>query len=68
MEEADCVVLHAGTAVANGQLVTSGGRVLNAVALGKDLDDARAKAYSCLSHISFAGMQYRKDIGKRGVK
>lgn len=59
----DAVVVHAGTAVKNGRLVTSGGRVLGVVAKGKDTDDARNKAYRAVGNISWEGMQYRKDIG-----
>ncbi len=58
-------VLHAGTATApSGDLVTSGGRVLNVVAIGPDVESARGDAYSIIgSKVQFAGMQYRSDIG-----
>ena len=59
-------VFHAGTARgASGGVVTSGGRVLTVCALGDGLDDAARRAYGALSAISFRGMQYRKDIGKK---
>ncbi len=59
-------VFHAGTArSADGRIVTAGGRVLAVCALGEGLDDAAARAYDAVGRISFRGMQYRKDIGKR---
>lgn len=59
----DAEMYHAGTAFQNGKLVTSGGRVLAVTACGKDMIDAREKAYAAAEHISFDGMFYRKDIG-----
>lgn len=59
------VVLHAGTMRKDGQLVTNGGRVLYVTALGKDIEDARAKAYEAVKRIKFEGMHYRTDIGAR---
>ncbi len=59
----DCTVVHAGTAVKGGKLVTNGGRVLNVVAKGRDIGEARAKAYAAVKNISWKGMQYRTDIG-----
>ena len=59
-------VFHAGTARSpDGRVVTSGGRVLTACALGQGLDDAARRAYEAVSRIRFRGMQYRKDIGKK---
>jgi phosphoribosylamine---glycine ligase len=59
-------VFQAGTARgAQGGVVTSGGRVLTVCALGDGLDDAARRAYAALSAVSFRGMQYRKDIGKK---
>jgi phosphoribosylamine--glycine ligase len=48
---------------ANGELQTSGGRVLAAVAQGHDFDEAFARAYKRLAQVKFAGMQLRRDIG-----
>lgn len=59
----DCMLVHAGTAVKDGKLVTNGGRVLGVVAKGADVEEARKKAYAAVSNISWEGMQYRKDIG-----
>lgn len=61
----DVVVFHAGTAEQDGQIVTAGGRVLNVSATGATLDEAIEKAYAGVACISFDGMQYRTDIGRR---
>ena len=61
-------VFHASTALQDGQLVTAGGRVLSVAAHGKTLAEAVAKAYEAAAHISFAGMQYRRDIARRGFQ
>jgi phosphoribosylamine--glycine ligase len=55
-------VLHAGTALADGHLVTAGGRVLAVTATGADVADARAQAYEGVAMISFPGAQWRRDI------
>ncbi|MEQ8674336.1 MAG: phosphoribosylamine--glycine ligase [Aggregatilineales bacterium] len=60
----DALVFHAGTAMQDGQTVTSGGRVLAVSALGTDLDAALNTAYQELRHIHFDGMHYRTDIGR----
>ena len=62
-----CQVFHAGTALRDGALVTAGGRVLTVCARGPTLAEARANAYGAVSRISFEGMQYRRDIGARGL-
>ena len=62
------VVFHAGTAVKDGKLVTNGGRVLNVTALGKDIVEARKRAYEAVKRIHFDEMHYRKDIGLKAVK
>ena len=59
----DAVLVHAGTAVKDGKLVTSGGRVLGVVAKGKTVEEARKKAYKAAENVHWDGMQYRKDIG-----
>jgi len=61
----DTVVFHAGTASNNGEVVSSGGRVLGVTALGANMRAAVDNAYSAVSKISFEGAQYRKDIAKR---
>ncbi|MFN3611558.1 phosphoribosylamine--glycine ligase [Tepidimonas sp.] len=67
VDAADAVVFHAGTALQQGQLVTSGGRVLCATALGTDVAAARDRAYALVRGIDFDGMQYRHDIGHRAL-
>ncbi len=65
----EVVVFHAGTTMnSEGKLVTSGGRVLNICAKGKDFVQAREKAYNALGKISFQGAYYRKDIALRVVQ
>jgi phosphoribosylamine---glycine ligase len=55
-------VIHAGTALVDGHLVTAGGRVLAVTATGTDVADARAQAYEGVAMISFPGAQWRRDI------
>lgn len=64
----DVVVFHAGTAEKNGQIVTSGGRVLGVTALGDKIADAQAKAYEAAEKIKFEKAYYRKDIGDKAIK
>lgn len=59
----DAQIIHAGTAMKDGKLVTNGGRVLGVVAKGKTVDDARRKAYKAVDNISWENMFYRSDIG-----
>jgi len=59
----DCVVFHAGTSFVNGEVVTSGGRVLNICTYGNSLEDVREKLYKAANIIDFEGKYYRKDIG-----
>jgi phosphoribosylamine--glycine ligase len=55
-------VFHAGTALKDNQIVTSGGRVLGVTALGKDLRSAQAAAYAAVDKIQFVGARFRRDI------
>ena len=59
----DIILCHAGTALKDNKLVTSGGRVLGVCATGETIEAAREKAYAGAEKISFEGMYYRKDIG-----
>lgn len=59
----DIMLFHSGTKMADGKLVTNGGRVIGVVAEGKDIDQAREKAYKNVEKIKFDGAFYRKDIG-----
>lgn len=61
------IVYHAGTAIKDGKLVTSGGRVLGVTALGSDLQQALDKAYAALGEIHFDNMHFRHDIGKKAL-
>lgn len=58
----DVLVFHAGTAIDGGRLVTSGGRVLNVVGTGPDVESARRRAYEAVEGIGFRGARYRTDI------
>ena len=58
-----CTLVHAGTAVKDGKLVTNGGRVLGVVAKGETIEAARNKAYAAAENIKWENMYYRKDIG-----
>ena len=64
----DAHVFHAGTALMDGQVVTSGGRVLCVTALGETVKYAQSRAYQIADEIKFNGAQYRRDIGYRAVK
>lgn len=61
----DVRVFHAGTAVADGRLVTAGGRVLSVCAMGKSLPEAQQKANAACQQIHFEGAYWRRDIGFR---
>lgn len=67
-QNGNVTVFHAGTKISDNQLVTSGGRVLNIVSTGKDLDKALTTAYSAVEKISFKGKTFRKDIGFQYTK
>ena len=64
----DAMVFHAGTAPADGGVVTSGGRVLCVTALGDSVRLAQQRAYEVLRGIHFDGAQYRRDIGFRAIR
>ena len=66
-EREDALVFHAGTTLKDGQLLTSGGRVLCVTALGDSVRMAQQAAYQLMQGIAFDGMQYRHDIGHRAV-
>ncbi|MDE6722625.1 MAG: phosphoribosylamine--glycine ligase [Eubacterium sp.] len=62
------IVYHAGTALNDNKLVTSGGRVLGVTALGSDLQEALNKSYKAVEEINFENKHFRKDIGQRALK
>jgi len=64
----DQIVFHAGTKLHDGNLLTSGGRVLCVVGLADTVKAAQQKAYSAIEQIHLDGMQYRKDIGFRAIR
>jgi phosphoribosylamine--glycine ligase len=63
----DILVFHAGTTVRDEAVVTAGGRVLTIVGRGGTYEDAIARAYGGVARISFEGMQYRRDIGRKAL-
>ena len=64
----DAMVFHAGTVLQGGSLLTAGGRVLCATALGDSVKAAQQRAYEALETIEFDGAQWRRDIGHRAIK
>ena len=62
------LVFHAGTKHDKGRFLTWGGRVLNVIGVGPDLEGALKRAYEAVGAIHFDGMAYRKDIGFRALK
>ncbi len=62
------VVFHAGTKMDGGRLVTAGGRVLGVTHSGPNLQEAIRRAYHACDAIRFEGMQYRRDIGRKGLR
>ena len=67
VDSPDSKVFHAGTAMRNGEVVTAGGRVLCATALGDTVAEAQSSAYELARQISWEGMFYRRDIGYRAI-
>ena len=67
-EATGATVFHAGTKRLDGELVTSGGRVLGVTAGGETLPEAIDRAYAAAARVHFAGMHYRKDIGHKGLR
>jgi len=67
-ESTGALVFHAGTRFGAGGVVTAGGRVLGVTARGADLRAAIANAYAGVEAIRFEGMQFRRDIGAKGLR
>ena len=63
----DCKIFHAGTASQNNKVVTAGGRVLCATALGNTVAEAQDRAYKMIVSVSWEDMYYRTDIGYRAI-
>ncbi len=66
-ESENCKVFHAGTAEKEGAVVTNGGRVLCATALGESVAEAQKNAYALAQQIKWKGAFYRTDIGYRAI-
>lgn len=66
-EAKGALVFHAGTALDNDEIVTSGGRVLGVVGRGQDIASARKHAYDAIASIQFEGMQHRSDIAVKAL-
>ena len=64
----EAMVFHAGTAVKDGQAMTSGGRVLCVTVMADSVKQAQQRAYEITQKIHFEGMQFRRDIGYRALK
>ena len=62
-----CMIFHAGTQLDEGELKTSGGRVLCVTALGESVRRAQEAAYATVTHVHFDGKQFRNDIGWRAL-
>ncbi len=61
----ESILCHAGTAAyADGDIVTSGGRVISVSSYGKDIADALAHSYASIALVDFDGKYFRRDIGK----
>ncbi len=65
--DADRKVFHAGTRLADGRVLTAGGRVLCATALGDTVGAAQRSAYALAAQIDWPGVYYRRDIGYRAI-
>ena len=63
----DVKVFHAGTAIRDGQVVTSGGRVLGVTALGETIAQAKLQAYTAVKRIRWEGAWCRKDISDKAL-
>ncbi|MDT8442099.1 MAG: phosphoribosylamine--glycine ligase [Desulfuromonadales bacterium] len=63
----DVMVFHAGTALQEGQVVNSGGRVLGVTALGTTVAEAIERAYQAVERINWQDVHYRRDIGRRAL-
>ena len=68
LEDNETKLFHAGTKLINENVLTSGGRVFCATALGDNLKQAQSKAYNLVDKVSFDGAFCRRDIGFKGIK
>lgn len=66
-ENGEIKIFHAGTEKDNGEIVTNGGRVLGVTAIGDNLQNSLSKAYKSIENISFDGIEFRRDIGRKSI-
>jgi phosphoribosylamine--glycine ligase len=66
--EPGVIVFHAGTALCQGEVVTTGGRILAVTARGQSMREAVDRAYGAAGKIHFAGAHYRRDIARRAFE
>ena len=66
-DDSSSKLFHAGTKLVDGKVLTSGGRVFCATALGDDLKKAQEKAYELVNKVNFGNSYHRKDIGYKGI-
>lgn len=64
LDEAQSIIFHAGTKISDGEVVTSGGRVLAVTAIGENISAAQDKAYAAVAGIDYNGKYYRRDIAE----
>ncbi len=62
------LVFHAGTTQEDGKVVTNGGRVLGVTSIGKNVEEARNRAYQAVEQIRFEGAHYRTDIAQKALR
>ena len=67
LRDQDSVIFHAGTEISEGQLLSSGGRVLGVTSEGTTLQQAREKVYAIVDQVDFPKAHYRRDIGVKGL-
>jgi phosphoribosylamine--glycine ligase len=67
LEEDDSKIFHAGTKLDKHNIISNGGRVLCATALGTDIKEAQEKAYLLINKVKWSGSYYRTDIGFKGL-
>lgn len=68
IQDDNIMIFHAGTKLDKNETITNGGRIIGVTATGNDLQKSLLKAYKALESISFEGMQYRRDIGKKALE
>jgi phosphoribosylamine--glycine ligase len=67
LETSDSKVFHAGTKLDKDNIISNGGRVLCATALGHDIKEAQEKAYQLVNKVKWDGSYFRNDIGFKGI-